>query len=171
MLQPICIDRISAEELYRVSKAYEETQKAEADDSPFMIIKPFGLEYVRDILDFIEEQGIAIQKETTIYDWKKLAKFLYLNNNGESIELSIARSKAHSQIEKGNIAVHLLLEAVPENKLNELKKELRVKYGGNETGLMLYASKLYTLELNCVHSADPERQDIESRVIRHYYSS
>ncbi|MBW2995524.1 radical SAM protein, partial [Candidatus Woesearchaeota archaeon] len=121
----ITIDKISDSEIDGFLKTYEKIKNVENfNDNLFAIIKPQGMVFMIDIMEYLKDQSIGILKKVPIEDWSLFSKFLYYKENSD-VEFRLAKNKAHKIIEP-NSALYLVLEnEIPEKKLFRIKREMR----------------------------------------------
>ena len=164
----ITVDRIFEDEVERFSRTCRMIQRiAASDESPFLIIKPQGMEHRKEIEEYLINQGIVLLKEKVINNWQNLSLFIYAADC-EDIRFRIAKNQAHTQIDKSNLAVYLLLEeGIPEGKLARIKDELRHWYD-EELRFMSYDGEGVLLRANCIHTPDYENLLWEKKVIAYF---
>jgi hypothetical protein len=166
----IRIDDVAREEIESFAETYARILNAAPDDSPFMIIKPYGLAHKGEILSYLESQRINVVEVSQIGDWKAFSLFLYCKDTNAA-DVRIARNKAYSAVEMPNSAIFLRLEkGVPEKKLNRLKIELREWYG-EELHIFSYKGEEHFIRINCAHTPEYSEIPRESRVAGYFLGS
>lgn len=163
------INEISETEISEVLAKHEKIAGLDADDFPFMVIKPYGLAHQDEIKEYLQSQGVKILESKTIESWRDFSLFLYFKKpTPEDVEKRLARNKAYAEFEKGNTAIYLLLEkGIPEKKLARIKSELREWYG-EDMGFFSHKEKEHLLKSNCIHSPNYDNLAWENRVVKFF---
>lgn len=165
----IPISKINESEINQALAQYVRITEMDADDFPFMVIKPYGLKNEQEICKYLQSQGVKILESKTIEEWRDFSLFLYFKKpTPEDVEKRLARNKAYAEFEKENKASYLLLEkGIPEKKLARIKKELRLCYG-EEVGFFSHDGQEHILRSNCIHSPEYKNLEWENKVAKYF---
>lgn len=170
----IDIPRISEEEENDVRGKFEEINRRTIPETyPFFVIKPLGMPKKKEILRYLEEQGVEILTKTRIRDWFDFTLFLYfkekyLSDSGR-VRFKIACNRAFKTLEKPGGMVLRLEKHVPFSKMYRIKAELREWFGDGHR-IMRYDGELITLHLNAIHSPDSLELEWQNKVIEYFQS-
>lgn len=165
------VKEVKDEEVRRVIAHYEKILNIDScGESPFIVIKPMGIEYENEIKGYLSSQGVVIPGERLIRDWQTFSLYLYLKESDEErVRFKIARNRAYGRFEPSNQSRLLLLEdGVPEKKLLRMKGEFR-KWYGEEFGFFSYEGERHRLRTNVIHT--PNYRDLarENKVIKFFF--
>lgn len=130
--------------------------------TPFLVIKPSGLNFRREIHEELDREGLAVGEERMIADWNRSAAAIYCDPPTDAGLLrSLILAEALPGLEGGGRALMLVLrrdasmEALQRVKRN-LRECLQPRYI-----LIRHEDELVVTTLNHVHVPDPERWEIE----------
>lgn len=157
----------AAEFLGRLSEILSARKPIES--MPFIIIKPFGQTWRRQILEDIERQGFKPVQIIAVHNWQTIASFLHCWPLTRSrCFFSLENQHAFNQLESEQADLIWLEKNIDPDSLKELKDQLRQKYPGERLQLQTQGTGRI-IRLNAVHTANAEDLERENKILQHFY--
>lgn len=130
--------------------------------APFLVIKPSGLNFRREIHEELDREGLAVGEERMIADWNRSAAAIYCDPLTDAGLLrSLILAEALPDLEGGTQALMLVLRHdASVEALQRVKRSLRERLQPQHV-LIRHEDDLIVTTLNHVHVPDPERWEIE----------
>ncbi|MCX6744644.1 MAG: radical SAM protein [Candidatus Parcubacteria bacterium] len=136
---------------------------------PFMVIKPYGQTWRKEILRIIEQQGLDIAQITTIPDWASLANCLYCwPLTKPRCRFGLENKEAFNQIESGPADIIWLKDPQAGANLADLKIRLRKLFPGQRFVLKSSAEPR-VIRLNAIHTPDPSDLERENKILQYFF--
>lgn len=150
---------------------YQEIQKLPVHQlNRFIIIKPFGNRYKKEIIAFLNACGVNVLRQLPIESWHGLSFFLYTRREMNQLEWKIRFeiNKAFQEMEQGTATLLLLDEQIDIDRLYELKWKIRNMTGLAQQSITLSNGNNVSLKLHSVHTPDEDRLQYELKVIFYF---
>lgn len=131
-------------------------QRGELSDRPFLIIKPHGMKWWREIMAQLEKHGLTVTSSDRLNHWEDCARYLYAwPLTDEELAFSLALDRAFQVFERGPADILRFAQNPSPTELLQVKHNLRALFPTARLPIMIDRQKR-TIRLNAVHTPDEE---------------
>ena len=141
-------------------------QQGELSDRPFLIIKPHGQKWRREILARLKNHDLTVESVERLNRWEDCALYLYAwPLDDEELQFTLALDRAFQVFERGPADILRFKQSPAAAELLQIKHDLRETFPTARIPIMIARQKR-TIRLNAVHT--PNETDIlrENAILR-----
>uniref|UniRef100_A0A7C4QWX2 Uncharacterized protein n=1 Tax=candidate division CPR3 bacterium TaxID=2268181 RepID=A0A7C4QWX2_UNCC3 len=161
----------SQKEIEEIKNKIINSQKSEFTSKEwFLIIKPIGKKYQKEIKEYLFKKNINIAKELKTKRWREMALPLYIKDIYDPyFEYVLYRNEFFKTIE-GEEAIILYLKGVKDkNHIYTIKKEMRKIFTVPNTVMIINSMNIEkNMEINTFHIPDEEHLEKEHKVLYNF---
>lgn len=133
-------------------------QQGELSDKPFLIIKPHGQKWRREIMTWLQKHGLTVESSARLNNWEDCARYLYAwPLTDEELAFTLALDRAFQVFERGPADILRFAPNPTMAELLQLKHNLRELFPTARLPIMIDRQKR-TIRLNAVHT--PNEADL-----------
>ncbi len=129
-------------------------ESGQPSDRPFLIIKPHGQQWRKEILEYLAKIGLGIESMARIENWANCAKFIYTWPLAEErARFTLEMEKAFQIIERGPADILYFGNGPSLDSLIKIKLELRKLFPTEKFQLDI-SGKIRRISLTVIHTPD-----------------
>jgi len=129
-------------------------KQGDLSDRPFLIIKPHGMKWCREILARLKLRGLTTESIKHLHHWEDCARYLYAwPLTDEKLGFTLALDRAFQVFERGPADILRFQQSVSTDELLQIKHDLRQLVPTFRIPTMINRQKR-AIRLNAVHTPD-----------------